>query len=93
MNENQIFIQQNQHLTDAVVPFKNYLECIVILLWSVGPSRLNVSEFRLVATVSQLDKCLKFRSVRGGGDKNDCILYQITPQSEMNLGIYQVLTL
>ena len=32
--------------------------------------------------VSQLDKCLKFKSVRG--DENDCILYKITPRNAMN---------
>ena len=32
--------------------------------------------------MSQLRKCLKFRSIRG--DKNDCILYKITPRNVTN---------
>ena len=32
--------------------------------------------------VSQLSKCLKFKSIRG--DKNDCILYKITPRNVTN---------
>ena len=36
------------------------------------------------AIVSQLGKCLKFKSIRG--DKNDCTLYQITPRNAINFG-------
>ena len=32
--------------------------------------------------MSQLSKCLKFKSIRG--DKNDCILYKITPRNVTN---------
>ena len=32
--------------------------------------------------VSQLSKCLKFKSIRG--DKNDCILYKLTPRNVTN---------
>ena len=32
--------------------------------------------------MSQLSKCLKFKSVRG--DKNDCILYKVTPRNVTN---------
>ena len=41
--------------------------------------------------VSQLSKCLKFKSIRG--DKNDCILYKITPEMSRILDIYSVVTL
>ena len=34
------------------------------------------------AIVSQLSKYLKFKSIRG--DKNDCILYKITPRNVTN---------
>ena len=36
-----------------------------------------------VSIVSQLDKCLKFRSVRRG-DENDCTSYKITPRNAIN---------
>ena len=35
-----------------------------------------------VTIVSQLSKCLKFKSIRG--DKNDCILYKISPKNVTN---------
>ena len=34
----------------------------------------------------QLDKCLKLKSIRGGGDKNDCTPYKITPGNAINFG-------
>ena len=41
--------------------------------------------------LSQLDKCLKFKSVRG--DKNDYALCKITPRNATILDIYSVVTL
>ena len=36
-----------------------------------------------VTILSQLDKCLKFKSVRGRG-QNDCTLYKMTPENFIN---------
>ena len=44
------------------------------------PSRGNMKIY--VTIVSQLSKCLKFKSIRG--DKNDCILHKITPRNVTN---------
>ena len=37
---------------------------------------------QIESMVSQLSECLKFKSIRG--DKNDCILYKITPRNVTN---------
>ena len=37
-----------------------------------------------MSIVSQLSKCLKSKSI--WGDKNDCILYKITPRNLTNFG-------
>ena len=43
-------------------------------IYGVAPS---LFKFEVSTIVSQLSKCLKFKSIRG--DKNDSILYKITP--------------
>ena len=43
---------------------------------------LSLCKLKAVTMVSQLSKCLKFKFIRG--DKNDCILYKITPRNVTN---------
>ena len=43
------------------------------------------------SVVSQLNKCLKFKSIQG--DKDHCTLWKITPQNAMNLEIYPLVAL
>ena len=48
---------------------------------------VHCSKIFLPAIVSQLDKCLKFKSIQGeggGDDKSDCIILKITPRNVMN---------
>ena len=47
-----------------------------------GPSRDIKAKLKLL-TVSQLDKCLKFKSIRE--EKNDCTLYKIATRSTINV--------
>ena len=44
-----------------------------------------------ITIVSQLDRCLKFKSI--WGDKNDCALYKGTPRSAIDLRLYSVVAL
>ena len=43
---------------------------------------VEMKNFIVSFIVSQLDKCLKFKSIRG--DKNDRTLYKITPRNAIN---------
>ena len=42
----------------------------------------SIALFNVYSIVSQLDKCLKFKSTQG--DKNDCTLYKIIPRKALN---------
>ena len=48
-------------------------------------------QIKKYTVVSQLNKCLKFKSIRR--NNNDCILYKITPRNAAILDIYLVVTL
>ena len=53
-----------------------------------SPEKVSVS---ILFIVPQLDKCLKFKSVRE--DKNDCTLYKITNEMPYILDIYPAVAL
>ena len=52
---------------------------------------MTVKSIYYPSIVQQLDKCLKFKSILW--DKNDSILYKITPQIPQILDIYLVVAL
>ena len=43
---------------------------------------VKIFSLEILPIVSQLDKCVKFKSIQG--DKNDCILHKIIPRNFMN---------
>ena len=62
---------------------KNHIVCLV-----TQKSKTRVQNSTIV---SQLDKCLKFKSIQD--NKNDYRLYKITPEMPSILDIYSVVTL
>ena len=55
---------------------------LVHVLAEAHTEELLIDENKLSTTVSQLDKCLKFKSIQG--DRNDCTLDKITPLDAVN---------
>ena len=88
-----LLVRQSQysgvsHIRNCFLVFSLLFQNNILLFYPLFSQKLSVSvSYNVVSymrdsIVSQLDKCLNFKSVRG--DKNECTLYKMTPRNAIS---------